>query len=121
MATDYEPKPIPTENVVLDDEILDLVERLAENAHDIWASERLRDGWTFGPVRDDIMHQHPCLVPYSQLPEREQDYDRTMVVGSIRAILAFGFTITRTCSGAETSLQVQTEAVATQSPPRKIR
>lgn len=44
MVTDYEPKPIPTEHIVLSDEILDLVELLAENAHDIWPVERLRDG-----------------------------------------------------------------------------
>jgi hypothetical protein len=99
MATDYEPSPIPTENVVLDDEILDLVERLAENAHDIWASERLRDGWTFGPERDDTERRHPCLVPYAQLLERDRDYDRTMVIGSIRAILALGFTISRITTG----------------------
>jgi hypothetical protein len=103
MATDYEPRPIPTENVVLDDEILDLVERLAENAHDIWASERLGDGWTFGPERDDTGRRHPCLVPYAQLLERDRDYDRTMVIGSIRAILALGFTISRTRTGVESA------------------
>jgi RyR domain len=101
MASDYRPEPIPTEHIALSGEILELVELLARNAHEIWASERLRDGWTFGPVRDDTKRQHPCLVPYAQLPEREQDYDRTMVTGSIRAILAFGFTISR--SDAEPS------------------
>jgi hypothetical protein len=44
MATEYKPEPIPTEHVVLSDEILELVEVLAENAHDIWASKRLQDG-----------------------------------------------------------------------------
>ena len=101
MVTDYKPKPIPTEHIVLSDEILELVELLGENAHDIWASERLRDGWTFGPERDDRERRHPCLVPYAQLPERERDYDRAMVIGSIRAILALGFTISRTRSGVE--------------------
>jgi|SRR5215469_1214415 len=95
MVTDYNPTPIQTEHIVLRDEILELVELLAENAHDIWALERLRDGWTFGPKRDDLKRQHPCLIPYLQLPERERDYDRTMVIESIRAILALGFTISR--------------------------
>jgi hypothetical protein len=101
MVTDYKPKPIPTGHIVLSDEILALVELLAENAHDIWASERLRDGWTFGPERDDAERQHPCLVPYAQLPERERDYDRTMVMGSIRAMLALGFTISHTRTDIE--------------------
>lgn len=95
MATDYAPKPIPTDHVALSDEVLELVELLAENAHEIWASERLRDGWKYGPQRDDAKRQHPCLVPYSQLPDRERDYDRTMVMGSVRAILALGFIISR--------------------------
>lgn len=98
---DYNPEPIPTEHIALSDEILELVELLAENAHDIWAAERLRDGWTYGPERDDQARRHPCLLPYSQLPERERDYDRAMVTGSVRAILAFGFTITRTRTGAD--------------------
>ena len=101
MVTDYKPKPIPTEKTVLSDEILELVELLAENAHDIWAAERLRDGWTFGPERDETERRHPCLVPYAQLSERERDYDRTMVIGSVRAILALGFTISRTRTGVE--------------------
>ena len=101
MAADYEPKPITTEHIVLSDEILELVELLAENAHDIWASERLRDGWTFGPERDDTKRQHPCLVPYAQLPDPDRDYDRTMVIGSIGAILALGFTISHTHSGVD--------------------
>jgi RyR domain len=95
MATDYEPKPIPVEHIVLDGEILELVEVLAENAHDIWATERLRDNWTYGPERDDAKREHPCLVPYAQLADRDRDYDRSMVLGSIRAMLALGFTISR--------------------------
>lgn len=101
MATEYEPKPIRAKHVVLSDEILELVELLAENAHDIWALERLRDGWTFGLERDDTRRQHPCLVPYAHLPERERDYDRSMVTGSIQAILALGFTISRARSGPQ--------------------
>ena len=95
MANDYEPKPIPTQHIVLSDDILELVELLAENAHDIWAAGRLRDGWTLGPERDDARRHHPCLVPYAQLSERDRDYDRTMVTGSIRALLALGYTIGR--------------------------
>jgi hypothetical protein len=95
MATEYKPEPIPTEHVVLSDEILELVEVLAENAHDIWASKRLQDGWAFGQERDDKGRRHPCLVPYPQLPGQEQDYDRVMIIESIRAMLALGFTISR--------------------------
>lgn len=95
MATDYDPKPIHTEHIVLSDEILEVAELIAENAHDTWASARLRDGWTFGPERDNTERRHPYLVPFAELPERDRDFDRTMVIGSIRALLALGFSISR--------------------------
>jgi len=49
-----------------------LSEHLARNAHDIWARQRLADGWNSGPGRDDAAKEHPCLVPYKDLPESEK-------------------------------------------------
>jgi hypothetical protein len=95
MASEYDPKPLPINYVELDSELLELVERLAENAHDIWALRRIEDGWTFGPERCDERKHHPCLIPYSELPNTEKDYDRGIVIGTIRAILALGFVVQR--------------------------
>ena len=89
----YQPKPIETGHVQLPDSISTLIERLAENNHDIWAQQRMRDGWTYGPQRDDAKKQHPDLVPYDQLPESEKEYDRKMAAGTIKAILALGYRI----------------------------
>lgn len=99
MASDYYPKPLPTEHIQLDEDLQRLVERLAEHAHDIWALQRIKDGWGFGPERCDNTRRHPCLVPYSELPESEKSYDRNAVVGTIRAVLALGFVLHRRCSG----------------------
>lgn len=95
MENDYEPNPVADGEVQLSPELLLLVELLAENAHDIWARQRLEDGWTYGPTRCDINKQHPCLVPYASLPEAEKAYDRNAVVGTVRAIIALGFSISR--------------------------
>jgi hypothetical protein len=95
MVNDYQPKPLSTDHVTLDGDLLELVELLAENAHDIWASQRINDGWIFGPERCDVSRHHPCLVPYAQLPEIEKAYDRNAVLGTIRAVLALGFVISR--------------------------
>ncbi|MEV6850631.1 RyR domain-containing protein [Actinoplanes sp. NPDC051411] len=54
-----------------------------------------KQGWTYGPARDDATKQHPCLVPYAQLLERERDIDRAMISQSIRAMIALGVTISR--------------------------
>lgn len=77
----------------LSPELHSLVERLAENAHEIWAERRMRDGWRYGPVRNDDRREHPSLIPYDQLDESEKEYDRAMVRGAICTLLALGYRI----------------------------
>jgi ryanodine receptor 2 len=89
----YEPRPIDTAHVTLTPEIHQLTERLAEHAHDIWARQRLAEGWTVGPQRDDPKKQHPCLVPYDKLPESEKQYDRNAAMETLKAILALGYSL----------------------------
>lgn len=90
----YQPTPIPTAGIELPPALVALTERLAENAHDLWARQRLDDGWTHGPQRDDRAKTHPCLVPYADLPDSEKAYDRAAALGTLKAILALGYTIT---------------------------
>ena len=90
---DYQPKPIDTSGVELDAEIRQLCEQLAENAHDVWARQRLQDGWTYGPQRDDQTKQHPCLLSYAELPESEKDYDRQTAMQTLKAVAALGYRI----------------------------
>jgi ryanodine receptor 2 len=89
----YQPKPLDTSGVVLPAELETLLERLAENTHEVWARARLDEGWTLGPKRDDAAKTHPCLVPYDALPETEKDYDRKVSRAVIEAILALGYVI----------------------------
>ena len=89
----YKPSPICAEEVRLPPQLLPLTERLAENAHDLWAAQRLSQGWTYGPHRDDTHKHHPCLVPYGQLTESEKEYDRLAALGTLKAILALGYRI----------------------------
>ena len=92
---DYSPRPIDTSGAALSPDCTALLERLAENAHDVWARQRLQDGWTHGEKRDDAAKKHPCLVPYSALPESEKIYDRQSVEGTLKAIIALGYGIRR--------------------------
>ncbi len=89
----YQPQPIDTSSVALPDSMHALRERLAANAHDIWATHRLADGWTWGPARNDVLKQNPCLVPYDELPESEKEYDRAMVDETLKAIVALGYRV----------------------------
>lgn len=93
MKETYHPAPIDTTQIELTPEIKEIVERLAENVHDTWAKERIADGWTYGPRRDDTLKKNPCLVPYDELEEPEKRYDRTVVEEMIKALVAFGYRI----------------------------
>ena len=89
----YTPKPMETDQIHLDDEILELCEMLAKNAHDVWARERINQGWTYGPARNDAKKEHPCLVPYEELPESEKEFDRNTAMETLKVILALGYRI----------------------------
>ena len=86
----YHPKPIDTSDVVLPDELNELVELLARNVHDNWAIGRFNEGWIYGYLRDDVLKQHPCLVDYSELSEREKAYDRNTALETLKVIIKLG-------------------------------
>ena len=72
-----------------------LTERLARNAHDVWARQRLRDGWKLGPRRDDAAKEHPSLVPYEALDDSEREYDRQVALETLRTVVALGYRIAK--------------------------
>lgn len=89
----YKPLPVETGDIELDPQLTELIEVLAKNVHERWAINRINEGWQFGPGRDDRKKQHPCLVPYEQLPESEKEYDRTTAVETLKLIQKNGFDI----------------------------
>jgi len=92
-ANGYNPQPINVDDIDLDADLEELTEAIAENAHDIWARARMDEGWSYGPVRSDEPKQHPDLVPYSQLPDSEKEYDRLMAMNTLRLVRRLGFDI----------------------------
>jgi class 3 adenylate cyclase/tetratricopeptide (TPR) repeat protein len=87
----YQPQPIDTSKVVLNTAHLELTELLAKNTHEIWAQQRISEGWKFGLQRDDHRKEHPGLVPYEELSESEKEYDRNTALGVIKLLLALGY------------------------------
>lgn len=94
MQNGYKPAPADTSLIELPEELNTLVEDMAKNVHEVWSAGRIREGWTYGPVRDDAKKTHPCLVPYEELPESEKDYDRATSQETLKFILKSGFSIT---------------------------
>lgn len=92
---DYEPQPINLDEIQLTDELLELREAIAENAHDVWATARIKEGWSYGLKRDDANKKHPDLIPYSALPDSEKEYDRLMALDTIKLVKKLGFEIVK--------------------------
>ena len=49
--------------------------------HARWCEQKRKQGWVYGPVRNDSMKIHPCLVNYEdiRLSEEEKEKDRDTV------------------------------------------
>jgi len=47
----------------------------ASASHDSWLAEKERGGWIYGPVKDPEKKEHPCFVPYEELPIEQQAKD----------------------------------------------
>ena len=95
MKTNYTPQPINTDDVKLPKELMTLVEDMAKNVHEVWAQSRMEQGWTYGEERSDALKQHPCLIPYEELPEVEKAYDRDTALGTLKLICKLGFKISK--------------------------
>lgn len=92
---EYKPHPIDVDDIPLDGELEELQEAIAENAHDVWAKARIKDGWTYGKERNDVEKKHPDLVPYTALPDSEKEYDRIMAFNTIKLVKKLGFDIVK--------------------------
>ena len=79
---DVRPVADPAKPVIFDDFTSAEIEHMSELEHGRWNVERLRNGWRFGPRKDEKQQRHPCLVPWAQLSDGENGvkrYDRDSV------------------------------------------
>ena len=55
-------------------------------SHDSWLKEKAATGWKYGPVKNPARKEHPCFVPYEQLPDEQKIKDH--LFKSIVAVFA---------------------------------
>ena len=91
----YEPSPIGLDDVELSEDLSELQEAIAENAHEIWAKNRRDQGWSYGPERNDQKKETPDMIPYCNLPETEKLYDREMAMQTLKLVKKLGFEIVK--------------------------
>ena len=46
-----------------------------EQSHESWMAHKAAEGWCYGPVKDAEKKQHPCFLPYSELPAEQKAKD----------------------------------------------
>jgi hypothetical protein len=44
-------------------------------SHDSWLKQKTEEGWKYGEVKDAEKKEHPCFVPYEQLPTSQKSKD----------------------------------------------
>lgn len=56
-------------------------------SHDSWLKEKADTGWKYGPVKDESKKEHPCFVPYAELPieQRRKDALFKAIVAALAA------------------------------------
>ena len=95
MKKNYVPQPMDTSDIQLPEELNVLIEQMAKNVHEVLAQSRIKQGWRYGNERSDALKQHPCLIPYEELPEVEKAYDRDTALETLKLISKLGFKISK--------------------------
>uniref|UniRef100_A0A8C3UUD6 Ryanodine receptor 1 n=1 Tax=Catharus ustulatus TaxID=91951 RepID=A0A8C3UUD6_CATUS len=103
--TAFTPCPVDTCQIVLPPHLERIREKLAENIHELWALTRIEQGWTYGPVRDDVQRLHPCLLSFHNLPEPERGYNLQMSGETLKTLLALGCHVGMADEKAEENLK----------------
>jgi len=51
-------------------------------SHENWLAQKIAEGWRYGPAKNPETKEHPCCVPYDQLPveQRAKDYIFSAIV-----------------------------------------
>nr|XP_033809939.1 ryanodine receptor 1 isoform X2 [Geotrypetes seraphini] len=114
MSNGYKPAPLDLSHVKLTPAQNTLVDKLAENAHNVWARDRVHQGWTYSIVQDIKNKRNPRLVPYVLLDERTKKTNRDSLCEAVRTLIGYGYNIEppdQETSAAQGSIQPRYERV----------
>nr|XP_055028049.1 ryanodine receptor 2 [Misgurnus anguillicaudatus] len=89
-AVTFTPTPVDTSQVEYPPQLEQIRERLAENLHELWLIDKIEQGWTYGPVKDEGKKVHPCLVEFFKLSDQEKIHNLQSSEEILGTILALG-------------------------------
>ncbi|XP_072436665.1 ryanodine receptor 2 isoform X1 [Chiloscyllium punctatum] len=93
LPSGYKPAPMDLSHIKLTSTQEAMVDKLAENAHNVWARDRIRQGWTYGIQQDVKNRRNPRLVPYTLLDERTKKSNKDSLREAVRTLLGYGYNL----------------------------
>ncbi|XP_061823096.1 ryanodine receptor 2 isoform X12 [Nerophis lumbriciformis] len=93
LSSGYKPAPLDLGHIKLTSTQEAMVDKLAENAHNVWARDRIRQGWTYGIQQDVKNRRNPRLVPYSLLDGRTKKSNKDSLREAVRTLLGYGYNL----------------------------
>ncbi|XP_072311661.1 ryanodine receptor 2 [Eucyclogobius newberryi] len=93
LSSGYKPAPLDLSHIRLTSTQEAMVDKLAENAHNVWARDRIRQGWTYGIQQDVKNRRNPRLVPYILLDERTKKSNKDSLREAVRTLLGYGYNL----------------------------
>uniref|UniRef100_T1JNF8 Ryanodine receptor n=1 Tax=Strigamia maritima TaxID=126957 RepID=T1JNF8_STRMM len=112
----YKPAPLDLSAITLSAKMEELVDHLAENTHNMWAKERVQQGWTYGLNEDNENKRSPHLVPYSKVDDAIKKANRDTASETVRTLIAYGYNLDPpTGEAAESTLPGKPETLTKES------
>ncbi|XP_021789854.1 ryanodine receptor 2 isoform X13 [Papio anubis] len=93
LTSGYKPAPMDLSFIKLTPSQEAMVDKLAENAHNVWARDRIRQGWTYGIQQDVKNRRNPRLVPYTLLDDRTKKSNKDSLREAVRTLLGYGYNL----------------------------
>uniref|UniRef100_A0A7M4FE55 Ryanodine receptor 2 n=1 Tax=Crocodylus porosus TaxID=8502 RepID=A0A7M4FE55_CROPO len=93
LSSGYKPTPMDLSFIKLTPSQEAMVDKLAENAHNVWARDRIRQGWTYGIQQDVKNRRNPRLVPYALLDDRTKKSNKDSLREAVRTLLGYGYNL----------------------------
>ena len=96
---EFIPQPIDVSGVTLSPDLMELIDTIAENAHNVWAEKKIREkpGIRYAPLDEngnekDGNYNH-YLLPYAEMPVKDREPDIEMAVNTIKLLKRLGYRI----------------------------
>ena len=113
-AHGYNPRPVDLTNINLNREMQELCEKLAENAHDLWAL-RMRNELDVNQDKGI----HPCMIPFDMMTDRERKLDRDRSTELLKFLQHQGMKLTKGKKEGRQGMMMMEENVISSSNQQK--